>query len=306
MSIRIALLFTGILIATNSGAARAALQPADPDHAQIVAVDRFSDKAGTLLRRSIDRQLPGPNQPIDFDNPELSTLGLSPKGGSILYYDLDVQSTTPAPVYILYREGEDKPMQNQLYIIDSLPGEKGYNDFRQVWKVSVPKDYVANTLMDATTLQQGGYKMEKTDTLLNMPVVPDNSRARVRFKGGSLELQRAWYRGEVAKFFNFDEAPLSATGDKVPVSPIYDGFNVNPGEPNGGVASGFHMEPNSRQTHNVVATVPGEKGYSPLWLRVVYDSSAWSSVHNLATARQAKVIPTKVLTINCPIVSIEH
>jgi hypothetical protein len=53
--------------------------------------------------------------------------------------------STPAPVYILYHEGEDKPVQNQLDIIDTLPGEQGYNDFRQVWKVWVPKDYVANT-----------------------------------------------------------------------------------------------------------------------------------------------------------------
>jgi hypothetical protein len=34
--------------------------------------------------------------------------------------------------------------------------------------------------------------MEKTDKLLNMAVVPDNSRARVRFNGGSTELQSAW------------------------------------------------------------------------------------------------------------------
>jgi hypothetical protein len=68
-------------------------------------------------------------------------------------------------------------VQSQLDIIDTLPGEKGYNDFRQVWKVWVPKDYVANTITDAAMLQQAGYKMEKTDRLLNMPVVPDKSRA---------------------------------------------------------------------------------------------------------------------------------
>jgi hypothetical protein len=55
----------------------------------------------------------------------------------------------------------------------------------------------------------------------------------------SAELQRAWYRGQVAKFFSFDEAPLSAAGTNVPISPIYVTFNLNPGEPNGGPASGF-------------------------------------------------------------------
>ena len=95
MNIRIALLFTGILIATSSGVARAALQPVDPAHAPVAAVDRFG---GTLLLRSTDTRLPGPNEPIDFDTPPLNTLGFSPTGEPALYYHLDVQSTTPAPV----------------------------------------------------------------------------------------------------------------------------------------------------------------------------------------------------------------
>jgi hypothetical protein len=177
MNIRIGLLLASTLMAINSGPAHAALEPADPDKAPIAAVDRFSQKAAILLVRSADDNLPGANEPIDFDTPALSTFGLSPKGDSVLYYDLDVQSTTPAPIYALYREGEDKPVQGQLDIIDTLPGEQGYNDFRQVWKVWVPKDYVANTITDAQMLQQAGYKMEKTDKLFNMPVVPDKSRA---------------------------------------------------------------------------------------------------------------------------------
>jgi len=304
MSIRIALMLTGILVVTSSCGAQAALQPMDPAHAPVAAVDRFSDKAGTLLRRSTDKRLPAPNEPIDFDTAPLDTLGLSPAGEPVLYYHLDVQSTTPAPVYVLYREGEDSPVQNQLDIIDTLPGEKGYNDFRQIWKVSVPSDYVANTITDASTLLQAGYKTEKTDKLLNMPVVPDKSHARARLNGGNPQLQNAWYRDQVAKFLLFDEAPLSVSGDKVPVSPIYDGFTINPGQPGGEMD--FCTDPNSKQTHNVVATVPGDKAYSPLWLRIVYDSAACASVHNLDTALKAKVVPAKVLMVNCPIVLIEQ
>jgi hypothetical protein len=199
MKIRTVFLIAAALLALDCEPLRAASQPVDPDRAPIAAVDRFSDGAGILLRRSADNHLPGPNEPIDFDTPPFNVWGFSPAGEPALYYHLDVKSTTPAPVYILYREGEDKPVQGQLDIIDTLPGEKGYNDFRQVWKVWVPKDYVANTISDAATLLQTGYRTEKTDTLLNMAVVPDKSRARVRFNGGSPELQRAWYRGEVAK-----------------------------------------------------------------------------------------------------------
>ena len=304
MDIRVVVLITAVWFAVSSGPARAEFQPKDPDQAPIAKVDRFSDAAGKLLVRSADKRLPGPNQPIDFDTPPFNVLGFSPAGEPTLYYHLDVQSTTPAPVYILYREDEDNPVQDQLDIIDTLPGEKGYNDFRQVWKVWVSKDYVANTVTDTSMLQQAGYKMEKTDQLLNLAVVPDKSRARVRFKGGNPELQSAWYQGQVAKYFLFDEAPLSASGDKVPVSPIYDGFTINPGQPGGEME--FCTDPNSTQTHNVVATAPGDKAYSPLWLRVVYDSAACASVHNLETALKAQKVLAKVLLINCPIVSIEH
>ena len=304
MDIRLVVLSTAVWFAVSSGSGSAELQPKDPDQAPIATVDRFSDAAGTLLKRSADNHLPGPNEPIDFDTPPFNVWGLSPAGEPALYYHLDVKSTTPVPVYILYREGEDMPVQEQLDIIDTLPGEQGYNDFRQVWKVWVPKDYVANTITDASMLQQAGYKIEKTDKLLNMAVVPDKSRARVRFNGGHPELQRAWYRGQVAKFFLFDEAPLSVSGDKVPVSPIYDGFTINPGQPGG--EKEFCTDPNSTQTHNVVATMPGDKAYSPLWLRVIYDSAACASVHNLETALQAKKVAANVLFINCPMVSVKH
>ncbi len=126
----------------------------DPDQAPIAAVDRFSDKAAHLQLRTPDNHLPGPNEPVDFDTGPFITQGLSPSTGKpVRYYNFDVQSTTPAPVYVLYREGEDKPVEGQLDIIDTLPGETGYNDFRQVWKVTVPKDYVANTIVDAGAAQ---------------------------------------------------------------------------------------------------------------------------------------------------------
>jgi hypothetical protein len=58
--------------------------------------------------------------------------------------------------------------------------------------------------------------------------------------------------------------------------------------------------------YNIAGTVPGDKAYSPLWLRIVYDSAACSSVHNLETAIQAKKVAAPVVLINCPIVAITH
>ena len=233
-----------IVFAVDTGVAQAAAQPLDPDQAPVAAVDRFSEKAAHLQVRTADNHIPGPNQPVDFDTGPFITQGLSPSTGKpVRYYNFDVQGTTPAPVYVLYREGEDKPVADQLDIIDTLPGETGYNDFRQVWKVSVPKAYVANTITDAAALLDAGYKMEQTGALRNMPVVPDKSTARARLNGESAELHRAWYQGQVAKFFSFAEAPLAAAGANVPLSPIYVTFNVNPGAPNGGPGSGFRPSP---------------------------------------------------------------
>jgi len=186
MSIRIGLFIAAAWLTVSSGSARAALQPKDPDQAPIAAVDRFSDKAATIQMRSADIHLPGPNEPVDFDTGPFITQGLSPSTGKpVRYYNFDIQSTTPAPVYVLYREGEDKPVAGQLDIIDTLPGEKGYNDFRQVWKVWVPKNYVSNTIRDAGELSQAGYRTENIDKLRNMPVVPDKSIARERLNGES-------------------------------------------------------------------------------------------------------------------------
>ena len=303
MKTRIALLFTVSSLLASSVAAQPAMKPVDPDQAPVAAVDRFSDKAAHLQLRTPENHLPGPNAPVDFDTGPFITQGLSPTTGKpVRYYNFDVQTTTPAPVYVLYSEGEDKPVAGQLDIIDTLPGDKGYNDFRQVWKVAVPKNYIANSIVDAATLLSAGYKTEKTNTLRNMPVVPDKSTAKARLKGGSAALQRAWYQGQVAKFFIFDEAPLS--GNNVPLSPIYVTFNINPDQPNGGPGSGFKAETNSEQTHNVPATLPGDAGYSPLWLVAVYDNGNWSEVQDLRTALKAKVLAPAAATVNCPIVFI--
>ncbi len=294
-----------VVFAAGASAAPVALKPIDPDQAPIAAVDRFSDKAAHLQLRTPENHLPGPNEPVDFDTGPFITQGLSPTTGkSVRYYNFDVQPTAAAPIYVLHREGEDKPVEGQLDIIDTLPGEKGYNDFHQVWKVSVPKDYVANSITEAGTLRDAGYQMQQTDTLRNMPVVPDKSKASMRLKGEGAQLHRAWYKGQVAKFFSFDEAPLAAAGSNVPLSPIYVTFNVNPGQPNGGPGSGFYTEPNSPQTHNVPFTLPGDAGYSPLWLVSVYDNADFPSVTDRATALKAKVLAPGAATVNCPIIFI--
>ena len=123
----------------------------------------------------------------------------------------------------------------------------------------MPADYVANTATSLADIQAAGYETEVTSTLVNCPVVPDGSTADLG--GGADGLTRGWYKDQVVFYFSFEEHALMTTpGGEVPLSPIYVTFNINPGEPGGGPPSGFLTETGMSQTHNVVATLPGDAG----------------------------------------------
>ena len=104
----------------------------------------------------------------------------------------------------------------------------------------------------------------------------------------------------MAKFFSFDEAPLSGSG--VPLSPIYVTFNVNPGQPNGGPGQGSRAEPGSEQTHNVPATLPGD----PAIRRCGWWRSTTTPISRRCTIWRRRSRPRcslpGVATVNCPIV----
>jgi hypothetical protein len=290
----------GIAGCSDSESMTAAM-PKDPTTSEKVSVDRFTDQAAMLQRRSAAPTLPGPNQPVDFDQGPFITHGYGPGGEKVTYYNFDIQSTAPAPIYVLFRAGESAPVPGQLNIIDVLPGEPGYNDFWRVRKVTVPAAYVANTVTSAAEIAAGGYSVEDTTMLVNCPVVPDGSTARLRINEPAT-LVSGWYRDKVVKYFSFDEKALA--GSAVPAVPIYVMFATNPGQPGGGPASGFKTEPSSLQTHNVIAALPSDPGYSPLWSVQALDNAAFGSVTNLATARNATVLGANAGNVNCPVVAI--
>ncbi|MFI5306930.1 MAG: hypothetical protein ACHQ53_06250 [Polyangiales bacterium] len=286
----------------DSGTAQAAT-PKDPATAMQVSVDRFSKSAAMLMLRTAVNGLPAANQPVDFDQAPFITQGFGPKGGVVRYYNFDVQSRTPAPIYVLFAKGKSDPVDRQLNIIDVLPGEPGYNDFWQVNKVTVPDGYVANTITSFAEIEASKLTIEPTTMLVNCPVVPDGSTAKLRIGGGSAGLQSGWYKGKLVKYFSFEEKALS--GEMVPVSPIFVTFNVNPDKPNGGPASGFVTESDGVQTHNVVATLPSDAAYSPLWSVQAYDNADFDGVSDLSSVSSAHILGMDVATVNCPIVDVQ-
>ena len=274
----------------------------DPASADRAAPDRFSATAGHLMVRTPDNGLPAANAPIDFDVGPFMTEGLGPDGTPVAYYNFDVQPTTPADIYVLFEEGAAEPLAGQLNIVDALPGEAGYSDFWRVTRVDVPVGTAANTYASRAELVDAGLAMTPTDMIVNCPVVPEGSSASRRGGGGGTALHEGWYRGEVVHYFTFEEAPLVADAAMVPTSPIFVTFNVNAGEDGGGPPSGFVTEGATTQTHNVVGTVPGDAGYSPLWAVQIYDNVAFDDVMDLASATAAPLLVPNAATVNCPVV----
>jgi hypothetical protein len=286
--------------------------PLDPSTAPKVAVDRFSEDAGSLFVRDGSNGLPAANMPINFDQGPFITQGLSANGDIVRYYNFDVQPLVSAPIYALFKEGESAPVPNQLNIIDVIPGETGYNDFWHVHKVTVPSDYVANTITSAQEVMDSGYEIESTNMIVNCPVVPEGSTATLRYNSSEDNgLIRGWYKDQVVFYFTFAEKDLTvtppATGHpEVPLSDILVTFNINPDQPDGGPSSGFVTEGETDQTHNVVQTIPTDGGYSPLWDVDVYDNADFNDVYNWQTASSANILAEGVALVNCPIVDMEE
>jgi hypothetical protein len=283
-------------------------KPLDPDAAEEVAVDRFSASAAHLFVRDPINGFPAANAPVDFDAiPAFITKGLGPNGEMVEYYNFDVMSTVPAPIYVLFREGESTLVDGQLNIINVIPGDPGYNDFWMVNKVTVPSGYKANTLTSYAQIVEIGYSIMPLNIIVNCPVVTKGSLARKRYlPKEDPGLTRGWYKSKVVYYFNFVEKDLMAQNGMVPTSDIFVTFTINPDMDGGGPPSGFVTEDGmpTGQTHNVPETLPADAAYSPLWDVNIYDNMDFDNVMDLSTATSATLMVMDAAVVNCPIVSV--
>jgi len=277
----------------------------DMNTAEKVSVDRFSASAGHLMVRTATNGLPVANAPINMDSGPFITTGLDHDGNTVNYYNFDVQPTTPQPIYVLFKAGSNTPVSGQNNIIDVIPGDAGYNDFWIVKKVTVPDNYVPNSITSASEILNSGYQITPTNSIVNCPVVPFGSTANKSNTAGQASIITVgWYKNKAVAYFSFEESPLTASSSGlVPLSPIYVMFNINPDANNSasGPASGFKTENGTLQTHNVIATLPNESGYSPLWSVLVIDNTNFNEVTNLASASG---FPYELAgaNVNCPVV----
>jgi len=199
----------------GAGDLTAAATPRNPDTTPVVSVDRFSDTAAHLFKRSANPAFPAANAPINFDQGPFITHGLGPQGEKVTYYNFDVMPTKPAPIFVFFAEGASAPLPGQLNVIDVLPGDPGYNDFWQVTKVTVPSSYVANTVTSLAGINSAGFKLEATPMLVNCPVVPAGSTANLRLTPAEPSaLVRGWYRAPGASSKSKSVAAGSASATR--------------------------------------------------------------------------------------------
>ena len=269
----------------------------DPDTGiEFVAVDRFSDEAGTVMRRSENSDLPAPNEPLDYDSDFLQH-ALAPNGDDVSYYVFDVNSLQSAPVYsVVYASDPSKRVEGQASIFDSIPGDVGYNDFWQAIQVLVPDDYEVDSLRSLADIESSGYELVRTGTIINCPIVPFGSKAELANRDSV-----GWYKGQHVQYFSFDVQRVSVVTDgplDVPYAIVRVIFEDN--DP----SKGMKVDAVTGKTHNVFDTIPGDDLYRALWRHDFVDADEFDSVHDWESSKAASKVDIDMdnILVNCPVV----
>lgn len=201
----------------------------------------------------------------------------------------------PAPIFVLITGmdagGNPIMVPGQRNIIDVVPGDPGYSDLWAVSLVTVPQDYVANTLKSAEDVTKSGYPITVPDLLVNCPVVPLNSTLVENSPAtNSTTPVKGWYKGQEVHYFDFGPN----TADTAPIYALITGFDAQ-GNPQ--FVEG---------QHNIIDTIPGETNYSAFWdVNLVMVPEGY--VANTITSRQ-QVMDSGFqmihpgIVVNCPVV----
>ena len=269
----------------------------DPDTGiEFVAVDRFSDEAGTVMRRSGNSDLPAPNEPLDYDSDFLQH-ALAPNGDDVSYYAFDVNSLQSAPVYsVVYASDPSVRVDGQSAIFDQIPGDTRYNDFWQAIQVLVPDDYEVNSLKSLADIESSGYELVRTGTIINCPIVPFGSKAELANRDSV-----GWYKSQHVQYFSFEVQRVSVMPDgplDVPYAIVRVIFEDN--DP----SKGMKLDASTGKTHNVFDTIPGDDLYRALWRHDFVDADEFDSVHDWESSKAASKVDIDMdnILVNCPVV----
>src|SRR5712691_8942033 len=247
--------------------------------------------AGYLLGRPMPATTPGPVSGLPRTT--IPRVDGWFRNASVSYLDYGPQSNVAVPILAFFQAASPStPVAGQRNIIDTIPGQPGYNDFWRVYKVLAPSSYVANSIRSLAEAVASGYTIEATNVVVNCPVVNPNAT----IAGSSAAPVAGWYRNR--DVFYFDEGTRSPSeGSVVQDAPIYAFFHSD-GTPVSG-------------QRNVIDVLPGAAGYSDLWrvVKVVvdatYTANSLKDARSILAARDAGqvTLETTDIYVNCPVVS---
>jgi len=214
-------------------------------------------------------------------------------GRRVFYYNFfgnspttpDGSSVTPCPLYSLVfgftngNASEPIPVTGQHNIAPSLPGDGTgvYSDLWQIVFLQVPKNYVANTVMDSL-VAVNSFPNQTMGPLLNCPVVPVGST----LVGNEIPVSLGWYKNKTINYYNF------GPNEKFTI-PIY-------------------IVANSPDQHNIINAIPPQSGYSAFWLKELFTAP---SGYIADTDRDVTSISTlgspavNGSVVNCPVIMVE-
>src|SRR5205809_5341268 len=97
------------------------------------------------------------------------------RNASVSYLDFGPQANVALPILVFFlASSPSSPVAGQRNIIDSIPGQPGYNDFWRVFRVLAPSGYVANTIRSLADAVTSGYKIQMPATVVNCTDVNQN------------------------------------------------------------------------------------------------------------------------------------
>jgi len=169
-------------------------------------------------------------------------------------------------------------LRDNIILLIFLPGDSGYSDLWQIIFVTVPGTYVANTIMDVTTLLAFSSNTT-TGPLVNCPVVPIGSSFASTGPGITL----GWYKNQTINYFDF-------------------GLSVSYTIP-------IYVFPNVSGQNNLIDQVPGDPGYSAFWNAVEftapngYVANTYKSQAEVDAAKLASINGPQA--INCPVYMVD-
>jgi len=216
------------------------------------------------------------------------------RGNDVQYYDFG--ASTPlvrgqpwvAPIFALaYGMNEDGTpdlVPGQHNIVSLVPGDPGYSDLWQVYLVTVPESYEADSIKSISGLFNGEHTILQTDMFVNCPIVPAGSTLE-----NGMSLTQGWYNDEPVYYFDFGANPKTA-------APIY------------ALITGMDDQGNPQFVEgqrNIIDVIPGDPGYTAFWqVNLVtvpsdYMANTLQSADDVLSSGYSMMV-TDVL-VNCPV-----